>query len=290
MARLDPAPSIDGAEEEPVDRPSHRPFRRRAQSLVHRAPSGLGARILLDQAAGAMDEAFARIKGLPLGERGAQLHRIVERGRASQRLLKESTVAIVGPVNAGKSTLFNVLVGADAASVSSEAGTTRDALLERAHIGPWPVRFLDTAGERDLTGLAASGDRSAQVEQAGQRIAQDLASRADLVLRLVPFDGAFQPREASSQEVLLGTQAAVDLGPMPDAWPPFTLSAKEAPDHARDVVQAAFESALGLRGLGELWIPGEAVPFDSQSLGMLADVAKLPEVDDRTLDSALEHL
>ncbi len=287
IERLDPGGSQRGA--------SPQPFRRRAEALVHTAPSTLGARILMDQAAGAMDRALASVRGLALGERGAALQRIVRRGQTRLPLFEESAVALIGPVNAGKSTLFNVLVGANAASVSSEAGTTRDALLEHARIGPWPVRFLDTAGERDLVELAAGGDRRALVEQAGQRIALELAERADLVLRLMPFDGAAQPAVSGAEgarppEVALATQAAAALGPDPLGWPAWTLSAQEAPEHARAMVLQAFEAALGLQGLGPLWVPGEAVPFDRPSLGMLEDAAKLEEVDDRTLDALSEQL
>jgi hypothetical protein len=266
------------------------PFRDRAAELVHRAPSGHGARILLDQAAGAMDQAFRSLRSIEIEGRPLELQRIAERGRGRLRLFHESSVALVGPVNAGKSTLFNVLVGAEAASVSGEAGTTRDALLERARIGPWPVRFLDTAGERDLDGLAMSGDQSAQVEQAGQRIARELALRADLVLRLVPFDGANRLGVVGEQEALLGTQAATALGSTPTDWPPFALSAKEAPEHARAVVRATFESALNVQRSGPLWSPGEAVPFDEGSIRMLEDASKRSEVDDRALDALLEQL
>lgn len=266
------------------------PFCDRAARLVHLAPSSLGARILLDQAAGAMDQAFRSLRSLEIEGRPFELQRMAERGRGRLRLFQESSVALVGPVNAGKSTLFNVLVGAEAASVSGEAGTTRDALLGRARIGPWPVRFLDTAGERDLDELAMSGDRSAQVEQAGQRIARDLARRADLVLRLAPFDGAIRLGIVGQREARLGTQAATALGPAPADWPPFSLSAKEAPEHARAVVRATFESALGVQRAGPLWTAGEAVPFDEGSIRMLEDASKRSEVDDRALDALLEQL
>ena len=276
--------------------PASLSFRERAAQRVHTAPSALGARILLDQAAGAMERALELVRSLTVGERSAALHSIVLRGESRRRLFQESAVALVGPVNAGKSTLFNVLVGTRAASVSSAAGTTRDALLERARLGPWPVHLLDTAGERELGGQLAGGDRGALVELAGQKIALELSGRADVVLRLIPMSSE---REGSSpgpmatrhpREVSLGTMAANALGPEAEAWPKRALSAQEAPEHARAVVLEAFESALGLQGLGPLWVPGEAVPFDRLSLGMLQDAAKLVEVDDGALDALLEQL
>ena len=58
-------------------------------------------------------------------------------------------VAIVGPTNAGKSTLLNALAGEDRAIVSDIAGTTRDTIEEVINIGGILFRFIDTAGLRD---------------------------------------------------------------------------------------------------------------------------------------------
>ena len=58
-------------------------------------------------------------------------------------------VAIVGPTNAGKSTLLNALVGEDRAIVSDIAGTTRDTIEDRIVIDGFLFRLIDTAGLRD---------------------------------------------------------------------------------------------------------------------------------------------
>ncbi len=58
-------------------------------------------------------------------------------------------VAIVGPANAGKSTLLNALLGEDRAIVSEQAGTTRDTIEEQLNIGGILFRFIDTAGLRE---------------------------------------------------------------------------------------------------------------------------------------------
>jgi tRNA modification GTPase len=68
-----------------------------------------------------------------------------ERGR----LVREGvTAAIVGPPNAGKSSLLNALLGEDRAIVSDVAGTTRDTIEEAIAIGGVMVRLVDTAGIR----------------------------------------------------------------------------------------------------------------------------------------------
>ncbi len=65
------------------------------------------------------------------------------------RLIREGVpVAIVGPPNAGKSSLLNALLGSDRAIVSEIPGTTRDTIEESLLIDGVPVRIVDTAGIR----------------------------------------------------------------------------------------------------------------------------------------------
>lgn len=58
-------------------------------------------------------------------------------------------VAIVGPPNAGKSTLLNILLGEERAIVSDMPGTTRDVIEDTIHMGDVELRLIDTAGIRD---------------------------------------------------------------------------------------------------------------------------------------------
>jgi tRNA modification GTPase len=90
-----------------------------------------------------------------------------------ERLRDGLVVAIVGPPNAGKSTLLNRIARREAAIVSPVAGTTRDVIEVHLDLDGYPVTLLDTAGIRD------SGD---VVEQEGVRRARQRASEADLVV------------------------------------------------------------------------------------------------------------
>ncbi|MXP26475.1 tRNA uridine-5-carboxymethylaminomethyl(34) synthesis GTPase MnmE [Altererythrobacter indicus] len=87
-------------------------------------------------------------------------------------------VALAGPPNAGKSTLFNALVESDAAIIAPIAGTTRDVLVRPVALGGIPFSFVDMAGLRDDAGdvIEAIG-----IERANKEIAQ-----ADVVLWLGP--------------------------------------------------------------------------------------------------------
>lgn len=67
-----------------------------------------------------------------------------------ERLREGFRVVIVGPPNAGKSSLLNAVVNRDAAIVSAVAGTTRDAVDVHLDIKGYPVMFTDTAGIREV--------------------------------------------------------------------------------------------------------------------------------------------
>jgi tRNA modification GTPase len=82
-------------------------------------------------------------------------------------------VAIVGPPNAGKSTLFNALVGSDRAIVTALPGTTRDAVSEEIEIGGERIRLVDTAGLRETED---------EVERQGVAVARRVAASADLAV------------------------------------------------------------------------------------------------------------
>ena len=98
-------------------------------------------------------------------------------------------VAIVGPPNAGKSSLLNALVRRDAAIVSDVPGTTRDVIEVHLDLGGYAVTIADTAGLRE------AGD---VIEQEGVRRAHKRARDADLKIAL--FDGArFPARDAATE-------------------------------------------------------------------------------------------
>ncbi len=85
-------------------------------------------------------------------------------------------VVIAGRPNAGKSSLFNLLVREERAIVSPEPGTTRDWLESWISVGDFAVRLVDTAGLRN------SGN---PVEAEGVRRSHSLLARADVILYLV---------------------------------------------------------------------------------------------------------
>ena len=109
-------------------------------------------------------------------------------GQRGERLRDGLVVAIAGPPNAGKSTLFNRLARREAAIVSPYAGTTRDIIEVHFDLDGYPVTLLDTAGIRDS---------DEPVEQEGVRRARERAAAADLVLWVIDASagGAAADRE-----------------------------------------------------------------------------------------------
>ena len=101
-----------------------------------------------------------------------------------ERLREGLRVAIAGPPNAGKSTLFNRLARREAAIVSPFPGTTRDVLELHLDLGGYPVTVLDTAGIRETND---------PVEREGVRRASEQAADANLVLWVV--DAAASERQ-----------------------------------------------------------------------------------------------
>ena len=100
------------------------------------------------------------------------------------------TVAIAGRPNAGKSTLFNALLGTDRAIVTPHPGTTRDAVAEAADLLGVRIRLVDTAGLREA---------ECEVERIGVDVARRTAGLADVVLLLV--DGSVSPSAEDEAEV-----------------------------------------------------------------------------------------
>ncbi|MBN8958404.1 MAG: tRNA uridine-5-carboxymethylaminomethyl(34) synthesis GTPase MnmE [Rhizobiales bacterium] len=162
-----------------------------------------------------------------------------------ERLREGLTVAVAGPPNAGKSTLFNALARRDVAIVSPIPGTTRDVLEVHLDLNGYPVTVLDTAGIRE------SGD---PVEREGIDRARSRAAAADLVLWITePGDLRAPPPLESpiwriqSKADLVDSDAKLSSGRESEAQTRFSLSAKtgEGLEHFVGALSAFAGQAFG---------------------------------------------
>ena len=166
--------------------------------------------------------------------------------RTGRATMEGINTVICGPANAGKSSLYNLLVGREAAIVTDVAGTTRDMLSETVALGKVTLRLTDTAGLRDTE------DR---VEQIGIARAREALTAAELVLAVV--DGS-SPATDEERELLLSLRERAsgvivllnkrDRGASAD-WEKetegfvncLTISLKDDPDTALSAIRTLVE-------------------------------------------------
>jgi len=119
---------------------------------------------ILDEIKKSSDEVINKIK------------KILNDQKVGERIREGFKIAILGPTNAGKSSLMNHLSNRDVAIVSEIAGTTRDVIETHLNIDGYPVIISDTAGIRD------SQD---EIEKKGIKLSLNRAEEADLKLVVV---------------------------------------------------------------------------------------------------------
>jgi tRNA modification GTPase len=155
-----------------------------------------------DEAEGADTEAGARVAALR-----AQAQTFLDEAARGRLVRRGARVVLYGPVNAGKSTLFNRLVGEARALVDEEPGTTRDVLEARVEWEGLALTLLDTAGLRETPG---------RVEALGIARTREALSAADLAVLVLPPDVTRSEAEAWTREAgatpLLHVAGKCDVG------------------------------------------------------------------------------
>lgn len=156
-------------------------LQREAAAALPRALTADGVRMLLAQRNGALSRwaraTAARARAAPEAVRAA-VRRMRARAAYGRALLEPASLPIVGPPNAGKSTLFNRLLGEGRAVVSSSPGTTRDPVPAAASLAGIPVLLVDTAG---------LGPPQSALDGEAQARSRDLLARSACVIAV--FDG-----------------------------------------------------------------------------------------------------
>ena len=104
------------------------------------------------------------------------IENILDDQKVGERIREGFKITILGPTNAGKSSLLNHLSNRDVAIVSEIAGTTRDVIETHLNIEGYPVIVSDTAGIRESKN---------EIEKKGIKLSLNRAEEADLKLVVV---------------------------------------------------------------------------------------------------------
>jgi len=151
-----------------------------------------------------------------------------------ERLREGALLVIAGRPNAGKSSLFNALLGTERAIVTEIPGTTRDAIEAHAVIEGFPFRLVDTAGLRD------SEER---IERLGIEVSRKYLAAADLILFCEERDDPAREEflaQAKAPVVVVRTKADLTGEGV------SIVTGKGLPDLRRQLAQVAFAHLLAL--------------------------------------------
>ncbi|MFO1038783.1 MAG: tRNA uridine-5-carboxymethylaminomethyl(34) synthesis GTPase MnmE [Geminicoccaceae bacterium] len=159
-------------------------------------------------------------------------------GHRGERLRSGITVAVIGPPNAGKSSLVNLLARRDAAIVTPFAGTTRDVIEVPLDLDGIPVTLLDTAGLRE------TGD---PIEIEGIRRARHRAETADLTLGVLDCAMPDQDPFTNAPDILVANKC--DLAP--SRWPSALTFSCEEGIGLQELRAKLTEAAYGLASVGD---------------------------------------
>ncbi len=147
-----------------------------------------------------------------------EIRGLLDDNAIGEKIREGLEIVIVGPPNAGKSSLLNALAKRDAAIVSAEAGTTRDLIEVQMEIAGYAVTLVDTAGLRETENA---------IEAEGIHRARTRANEADLALYLQDIDkiNHFDRNSLGTDYLLIGTKSDL-YTPQPSSASPLYISTK----------------------------------------------------------------
>lgn len=129
------------------------------------------------------------------------LEKIYSSWKSSRMMIEGATCTIIGKPNAGKSSLFNLLVGESRAIISPFPGTTRDYIDARIDVGGGVlIKLIDTAGIRQTPD---------PVEKEGIKRAIELSSESDVILCVFDSSSEFDNDDKKSIEISLSSKAEI---------------------------------------------------------------------------------
>jgi tRNA modification GTPase len=178
-----------------------------------------------------------------------RIETLLAAGTAAWRVRDGARVVLLGPPNAGKSSLFNALVGSARVIVTEEPGTTRDLVEETIVIEGMPVVLVDAAGIGAARGVA---------EEEAEKRAVAAAERADLVLEVYDLAAEMRPPGLPSRRrARVGTHA--DL---PPSAPPAQGSVLVSSTTGQGIAELRERIAAALEAPGQRPLESVALATD----------------------------
>ena len=210
-----------------------------------------------------------------LGRAAEQLDALAATYRRGRLLNEGAPCAIVGRPNAGKSTLFNALLGRERAIVTDIPGTTRDTVEERVNFGGVLLRLIDTAGLRE------TGDA---VERLGVERARAAMEGAELILAVTDGAADFTAEDAEVLELASSSgKPWIWVASKRDLTGPCALWSAAQPENApAAMVSLSAKTGQGLAGLEEAVAALFPAPENVQAGAMLTN-ARQAEAAGRAL-------
>jgi tRNA modification GTPase len=161
-----------------------------------------------------------------IAEVSAQIRQLVATAPSTERFREGALMVFAGRPNAGKSSLFNALLGSDRALVTEIPGTTRDAIEAHTDFLGWPVRLADTAGLWDSPDI---------IDRLGVEVSRRYLAAADLVLLCV--EAGREPAEdelaIARERPALVIRTKADLTSMPGVGLAVSAVTREGLDRLR---------------------------------------------------------
>ncbi|MFL5545946.1 MAG: tRNA uridine-5-carboxymethylaminomethyl(34) synthesis GTPase MnmE, partial [Gemmatimonadales bacterium] len=153
-------------------------------------------------------------------EVSTRIQHLLATAPSAERLREGALLVFAGRPNAGKSSLFNALLGSDRALVTEVPGTTRDAVEAHTDFLGWPVRLADTAGLWDAPN---------RLDRLGVEVSQRYVSSADLVLLCVEAGRPLGEDEATiaRERPVLLVRTKADLATEPGEGLPVSVLSGE---------------------------------------------------------------
>ena len=174
-----------------------------------------------------------------LADTQSQIDVLLRSVRLGEVVRDGAVVVLAGPPNAGKSSLFNALLGVERAIVHETPGTTRDAIEAVIEVNRWPLRLVDTAGLRE------SQD---EIERTGVQVSQRYLSGAHLVLVCgenqadIDTTSGVVRRFSDAPQVAVHTKS--DLQTASDSSSPGAVAVSAQQRHGLDALLGSIEQSL----------------------------------------------